>query len=155
MSSVPSTVMIRRAGELSERMMTGQPLGAKHVAIARGRPPQSHKTHRPAVGLRLGGRQPCIGRRGVQDSVTAIDDRGRIRHSLATARSLTLTCQTTKARVPQQKCSKTRAWACLPLSSPGSGPGLTGPPQSSSLPDGPERETAGRGRSGSAIRGAS
>jgi hypothetical protein len=30
---------------------------------------------------------------GVQDSVTAIDDPGRIRHSSATAKSLTLTCQ--------------------------------------------------------------
>jgi|SRR5580698_7125254 hypothetical protein len=50
-------------------------------------------------GPAVGGRQPCIGRRGVQDSVTAIDDPGHIHNSLATAKSLTLTCQTTKARV--------------------------------------------------------
>jgi len=46
MSSVPSTVMIRRAGRLSERMMTGQPPGASHVAIASVRTPaQSRKRH--------------------------------------------------------------------------------------------------------------
>jgi len=46
MSSGPSTVMIRRAGELSERMMTGQSLGAKQVAIASARTPaQSRKRH--------------------------------------------------------------------------------------------------------------
>ena len=33
MSSVPSAVMIRRAGGLSERMMTGQPPGAKHSRV--------------------------------------------------------------------------------------------------------------------------
>ena len=38
--------MIRRAGELSERMMTGQSLGAKQVAIASARTPaQSRKRH--------------------------------------------------------------------------------------------------------------
>jgi len=48
MSSGPSTVMIRRAGELSERMMTGQSLGAKQVAIASARTPAQSRNVTPA-----------------------------------------------------------------------------------------------------------
>ena len=48
MSSGPNTVMIRRAGELSERMMTGQPLGAKQVAIASARTPAQSRNVTPA-----------------------------------------------------------------------------------------------------------
>jgi hypothetical protein len=48
MSSVPSAVMIRRAGRLSNRMMTGQPPGAKQVAIASARTPAQSRNVTPA-----------------------------------------------------------------------------------------------------------
>jgi hypothetical protein len=47
MSSMPSIVMIRRAEGLSERMMTGQPPGAKHVAIASARTPAQSRNVTP------------------------------------------------------------------------------------------------------------
>jgi hypothetical protein len=67
MSSVPSAVMIRRAGELSERMMTGQPPGESR---GQGQSPGRAEGlyHQPR---RLSGRHP--GHRRVRDQLLPLE----------------------------------------------------------------------------------